>query len=324
MSGRLSIPLALSLIASAVALRSQATPSAQTRSAAELSDDELAAAVASSLGPVGVIPVQRGFNASLISSSQHDSISGWSNVLTPSVAYRFNRYVSADVSTPVFLYLRTDSATLTETTPGGPPTGFTYTVQQQHGIVADTFMAVHVNTPFAVHRHSLYNTLNALLIAPTGSVSDGVGAGKTTWNLTDHIETGGRWSPYLDLGLGSSSRVQNRRLQQDQTSRGILANFAAGFRFDLPHHLDFAAEAFEQLPLGTQRVSQTGARQGGPPGTYQQVVTSGLAENNGFNTVLDIPLAPRVTLSGFYSRSLRQHEDIAGFSLTFLLRNRMH
>ena len=43
-------------------------------------------------------------------------------------------------------------------------------------------------------------------------------------------------------------------------------------------------------------------------------------EDNGFITSLDIPLTPHLTLSGFYSRSLRDHNDVAGFSFTFLLK----
>ncbi len=297
----------------------QAKPS--SKSAAELSDDELVAAVANSLGPVGIVPLDRGFNASLITSSQHDSISGWSSLLTPSVAYRFNRYVSADVSTPIFFYLHSESTVVSPPGPNGGPIIVTTQSNVQHGIVGDTYMAAHVHTSYMqVRRRPFFDTVSGLLIAPTGSVTDGVGAGKTTFNVTNHLEMGGRWSPYVDIGLGSSSRVQNRRLQQDQTSRGFLANFAAGVRIDLPHQWDFAAEAFEQLPLGTQHVSQTEARAGGPPQTQQAVVASGLAENNGFNTALDIPLAPHFTMSGYYSRSLRQHEDIAGFSITFLLR----
>jgi hypothetical protein len=43
-------------------------------------------------------------------------------------------------------------------------------------------------------------------------------------------------------------------------------------------------------------------------------------EDNGFITSLDIPLSPHLTLSGFYNRSLRDHDDVAGFSFTFILR----
>ncbi len=297
------------------------TQAKSARSAADLSDDELAAAVANSLGPAGIVPSYRGYNASLISSSQHDSISGWSNLLTPSVAYRFNRAFSADISTPIFLYIHTQSTVATIPTQGEIPNGFTTVAQSQHGILGDTVLAVHAHLPpFTAAHDALFNTLTGLLIAPTGSVSDGVGAGKTTFNVTDHMEAAGRWSPYVDLGLGTSSRVQNRRLQRDQTSRGVLANFALGVRTVLPRHAVFALEAYEQLPLGTQHVSSTEVRQGGPPQTNQVTTTSGVAEDNGFNTALDVPMTPNLTLSGYYSRSLRQHEDIAGFSLTFLLK----
>ena len=292
------------------------------RSAAELSDDDLAAAVANSLGPAGILPTERGYNASLITSSQHDSISGWSNVLTPSLAYRLNRVFSADVSTPIFLYLHTQSTAAQAASPGGPSTGFTTMSQVQHGVLGDTVIAVHAHLPpfTPVRQTPLYDTVSALLIAPTGSVSDGVGAGQTTFNVTNHLEAAERWSPYVDLGIGTSSRVQNRRLQRDQTSRGYLANFAVGVRTLLPRRAVFALEAYEQLPLGSQQVSATKVRQGGPPETTQSTATAGVAEDNGFNTALDLPMTPHLTLSGFYSRSLRQHEDIAGFSLTFLLK----
>lgn len=297
----------------------QAQSQQHAGSAAELSDQELAEAVANSLGPAGIVPVEHGFNASLISSSQHDSIAGWSNVLTPTVAYRFNRYVSADVSTPVLLYLRTEEVSA-PAPPGSPPTPPSTTVAVQHGIFADTFLAGHVSPrSFRAGRSIFYDTVTAQLIAPTGSVSDGVGAGKMTWNVTNHLESGTRFAPFVDIGIGTSSRVQNLRLQQNQTSRGELANFAAGVRLDLPRRLELGLEAFEQLPFGSAVVSQTAARPGGPPETQPTQVTSGLAENNGFNTALDIPLQTHTVLSGFYSRSLRQHEDIAGFSFTFLL-----
>lgn len=319
--GSLSAAVSVAQTTTGVSPQTTAVPEKSTLSAAELSDDELAAAVANSVGPVGIVPTYRGLNASLISSSQHDSISGWSNLMTPSVAYRFNRVFSADISTPIFLYIHTESTVATTFAQDGAPTGFSTASRSQHGIVGDTVMAAHAHLPaVSLARHGLYNTLSGLLIAPTGSVSDGVGAGKTAWNLTNHVEAAGRWSPYVDVGLGTSSRVQNRRLQRDQTSRGLLANFAAGGRILLPRQMVFGLEAYEQLPLGTQHVSSTEVRQGGPPETSQVTTTSGVAEDNGFNTALDIPLTPHLTLSGYYSRSLRQHEDIAGFSFTFLLK----
>ena len=47
-----------------------------------------AAAMTNDSGPAGIIPATKGFNASLGTSSQHDSSNGWSSLLTPNVAYR--------------------------------------------------------------------------------------------------------------------------------------------------------------------------------------------------------------------------------------------
>jgi hypothetical protein len=48
--------------------------------------------------------------------------------------------------------------------------------------------------------------------------------------------------------------------------------------------------------------------------------TTGNAEDNGFINSLDIPVAGHVTFSGFYDRSTRNRDDVAGFSFTFLLK----
>ena len=44
------------------------------------------------------------------------------------------------------------------------------------------------------------------------------------------------------------------------------------------------------------------------------------SEDNGFITSLDIPIAQHVTMSGYYSRSLRDHDDVGGFSFTFMMK----
>ena len=57
------------------------------------------------LGPIGIIPLQRGFNASFMTTSQHDAASEWSWLLTPVIAYRFDRHFSVDASTPMYTYI---------------------------------------------------------------------------------------------------------------------------------------------------------------------------------------------------------------------------
>jgi hypothetical protein len=293
-----------------------ATPqaAATVQSTKTMSDQELALAVANSLGPAGIVPRTTGFNASLISSSQYDSITGWANILTPSLAWRFNHYVSADVATPLFLYMRSQRTVQPRS---GPPYLDT-TIR--HGLPGDTTMALHLGSKsFDMGKlGNFYDVLTGSLSAPTGSVEDGIGAGKVTYNITNHLQSASFLAPYVDLGIGSTSRLQNRRVQRSQTSRGELANFGVGVSMALPRASTIYLEGYEQLPLGTQTVYQVDARSGRPDATQN---SNGLAEDNGINLSLDIPLAPHVTWSAFYSRGLRLHEDTAGFAFTLLLRN---
>jgi hypothetical protein len=81
--------------------------------------------------------------------------------------------------------------------------------------------------------------------------------------------------------------------------------------------MSFEADAYEELPLAKNNVYSTTGK-----GKKKVTTVTNLdpAEDNGFLTSLDIPLSRHVTLSGLYSRSLRDHDDLAGFSFTFLLR----
>ena len=291
-----------------------ATP-ANAGSAGSMSDQELTHMVANSLGKGANVPA-RGLNASVTSSSQFDSITGAANVLTPAVGWRFNQYVSADVSTPVFMYLRS-SRTVAATSPAVPPRTDT-TVR--HALPGDTTMAAHVSSKtFAMGRLGDFrDAVTGSLVAPTGSVEDGVGAGKATYNVTNHLQSESFLAPYVDLGIGSTSRLQSQRLQRAQTSRGELANFGVGVSMALPHASTVYLEAYEQLPIGKQTVFQVTPRYGRPSAAQG---SNGLAEDNGINLSADIPVAQHLMWSAFYSRGLRLHEDTAGFSFTVLLRN---
>jgi hypothetical protein len=118
-----SIALAF-LVAVAPVCRAQAsqvpTNQVQVAQANEL-DDVLgglsAEAMSNDSGPAGIIPVQKGFNVSLGTSSQHDSSNGWSSILTPNVAYRLNRYISVDAGVPMYMYINIDANVGTKTKP---------------------------------------------------------------------------------------------------------------------------------------------------------------------------------------------------------------
>jgi len=88
----------------------QSTPAAHTPTAAAAAEAEeleainMAAAI-NDAGPEGFIPASKGLNFALGTTSQHDSSNGWSSILNPNLAFRFNKYFGIDVSVPVYAYI---------------------------------------------------------------------------------------------------------------------------------------------------------------------------------------------------------------------------
>jgi hypothetical protein len=258
-------------------------------------------------GPLGIIPVQRGFNASLGTSSQHDSSNGWSSVLNPNVAFRFNKYFSMDAGVPWYMYINVDANVGTAAKP-------LYQYSPKHSVFGDTTVSFHADAnPFKIGYDGTVS-----LGLPSGNTDYGLGAGQPTFTLNNHFEKDlGMFAPDIELGYGDSSTLVNERVLKSYVSVGPLAHFQAGASFNLPFDMNFDVEAYEELPLATDLVYSTTGK------GKKKVTTStnrGPAEDNGFTTALDIPLSPHVTLSGFYNRSLRDHDDVAGFSFTFLLK----
>ncbi len=287
------------LFLAAATLHAQAKPALEPTgaTASSTTNDE---------GPAGIVPYVKGPNFSLGTTSQHDSDNGWSSILNPDLAYRFNRHYSADATTPIYTYLTTLLS-------GGTRARPTETPVTDHFVPGDTALNGHfeISTIFDY-------SLTATLGLPTGSKSLGIGAGQATYNFNNHFEkTIGFVNPDIELGFGDSSEFDNTRARKSYTTVGPLAFFQAGATFDLPRGLDFEAEAYEQLPVAAQTLYST-------TGKGKKKVTTAIgvsqAEDNGFLTTLDIPLNPHTTLSGFYNRSLRSHIDTAGFSFTFFLR----
>ena len=258
-------------------------------------------------GPAGIIPFVNGPNFSLGTTSQHDSSNGWSSLLTPDFAWRFSRHYSMDAQVPIYTYI---NVTVTKGTKAVP----VYSLATKKFVPGDTALNGHVE--FSPRLFSYDGTITLGL--PSGSSSDGLGAGKVTYFANNHFEHDlGFATPNIELGIGDSSSLVGTLVRRDYTSVGELAHFQAGLAFDLPFKADFEADAYEDLPISSQTLfSSTGKGK-------KKVTTAtnaGVAEDNGFTTALDIPLTPHVTLSGFYNRSLRGSTDTAGFSLTFILR----
>jgi hypothetical protein len=283
--------------------RAQATPDSEI---AELGGIT-AAATTNDSGPAGIVPYVRGFNASLGTSSQHDSSNGWSSVLTPNVAYRFNKYFSADASVPWYLYINIDANVGTKAKP-------VYAYSPKKSVFGDTTLSAYADAnAFTIG----YNATVSMGL-PSGNTAYGLGAGQVTFNINNHFEKSlGIFTPDIEFGYGDTSALVNQRVLKSYVAVGPLAHFQAGTAVDLPHNICFEADAYEELPLAKDIVYST-------TGKGKKKVTTSTnedpAEDNGFITSLDIPLTRHITMSGYYDRSLIDHDDVAGFSFTFLLR----
>jgi len=259
----------------------------------------------------GVDTLLRGLNAGFTLSGVHNSSIGWYNVVTPAVSYTFSPHYSADASVSFYPYRLVENENSTGQ-PGGPNAeGLVVDL----GGVGDTFIGLHAS----FNPRILRNTTTASFSFPTGDQAAGLGAGKPTFDFSDHMVHYLRQTGFLvDLGAGDSSGLFNRLVTNNYTSVGPLAHFQAGVVVWLFGRNYIQSIAYEQLPIGKQTVYTTV----GPPGAPNSTVVSGsgVSEDNGFTTSLGIPLTAHFTVSSYYNRSLRQHSDTVSIGLTYVLR----
>jgi hypothetical protein len=160
-------------------------------------------------------------------------------------------------------------------------------------------------------------TLTPSMTLPSGDSGDGLSTGRVTWDMDSHTSF---WLPrsalLLDLGGGDSTSLFNRLVTRNYTSLGYLAHFELGLMLALPCRSSFQSVAYEQLPLGDSKIYTA------LPGPGGLTVASGrsVSEDNGFTSALSVPLTHRLTLQGYYNRSLRLHTDTVGMGITFVAR----
>jgi hypothetical protein len=271
-------------------------------------------------GPAGIVPYTRGFNASLIATGQHDSSAGWASVLTPNVAFRFNQHWSVSISAPIYAMVHVANVPITtkKTSAGPEPTQ----ILTKNLLFGDTTVA----GGFEAHNRFFDYGATVAMGAPSGDDKHGLGVGQFTYNINNHFERPlVEWlRPELELGVTDSNLLNDQRVRKSYTTVGTDAHFQLGLSVDLPLGWNFTADAYEDLPVGKQTVTSTTTN--GKKGKDLRTITTtrevSIGEDNGFLNTLDIPLSPRIVVSGFYNRSLRNKEDTAGVSLTFFLRAR--
>ncbi len=266
----------------------------------------------------------RGLNAGITLTGVHDSSTGYYTLMTPAASFSFHGRYSVDASMPVYLYRLAETTVATTTTnPAQPtqPVSSTYAtaLQTRTWDSGDMVLAAHAN----VTASHLQNVFTTSMTVPTGDSDRGLSTGRVTFDLDSHTQVNaGRGSLLIDLGGGDSSTLVNRLVTRDYTSLGPLAHFQAGLLVPLPlpalQRASFQSVAYEQLPLGNNRVDTTLTRRGYPDRT----VISGrsVSEDNGFTNSLALTLTPHLTLQGYYNRSLRLHLDTGAVSLTWVWR----
>lgn len=255
----------------------------------------------------GMSNVLPGFNAGITFSAVHDSSIGWYNLMTPAFSYTFSPRYSMDASFSLYPYR------LTQNQSQFPAPG--QRLVSTHGDVGDTLVGLHgYFTP-----KSIQTTLTASSALPSGNENDGLGTGHVTFDFDDHMERYVQRTGFiLDLGGGDTSGLFDRLVSSNYSSLGPIAHFQTGLVYWFRSGSYIQSIVYEQLPLGDQKVYSTISALGKPSQTV--VSGRGVSEDNGFTTLVGVPLSPNVMLSGYYNRSLRLHLDTVSFGVTYVLR----
>lgn len=258
-----------------------------------------------------------GLNFVLNETGQHDSSTGWADVINPTLIYRFNRHLFVSASSPVYpfiyAYLQKKNGTTT-----------TSSLEEGHFLLADTM----ASGDLSFERGNSNEELIATIGLPTGNVRYGLSADQETYNVTNHFDYQVGWfDPEIEIGEGDSSNLVSRAVKKPYVAVGALANFEVGTGIDLPRNINLELDAYEDLPIGNQNVygTVTHKNKAGKTVTRQVLQGTGAAEDNGFTAELDIPLHEHLQLIGTYQRSLVQGLDTASVGITWTLRRpRLH
>lgn len=268
--------------------------------------------VASKPTDIHVTPVM-GMNFAVDYAAQHNSATGWANIVSPDLSYRFSRHFSIDASVPWYPTVNANVAT----TKAGVTT---YPLKSGRDLLGDASLAA----PVEFQPHKFTYLLTPTVSFPTGSYHYGLSANTVTYNVTAHAERSFRvFTPDVEAGFGDSSALANPSVRKAYTAVGSIANFQLGTVIDLPFNLGLDLEAYEDLPVGAQNVygTITKKHKHGKTVTTQVLDGTGVAEDNGFNTELDLPIGHHVMLVGSYERSLIQGLDTVSVGVLFTLRS---
>jgi hypothetical protein len=252
----------------------------------------------------GLSPTLHGWNVGATVIGAHESTTGWATIFIPAIGYSFNDTFSIDATVPIYMFRLANSLS-THPKPNA-------LLVNQRGEPGDVVFGLHAQF---IPRQFQYQ-LTGLVTAPTGDKDYGLTTGRVTFDISNHFERSfGRLTPNLEMGGGDSTYLVNRILNKNYTSLGPLAHFQIGLGIELIRGISFESEAYEQLPIGDQKIY-------GPSrnGKATIIIGHNVTEDNGFINALDVPLDRHITFSGYYSRSLRFRADTAAIGVTYVLR----
>lgn len=255
----------------------------------------------------GLNTLWRGLNAGVTLSGVHDSAIGWFTVATPAVSYTLTHHYSADASISIYPSRRVQNMDF--------ETVLTDPLLLELGDLGDTFIGLHAT----FNPRFVRSTTTASFTAPSGDSSAGLGAGKFTYDFSEHMEHYYKRTGFLlDLGAGNSSGLFNSLVTNNYTTVGTLTHFQQGVVVWLRGHSYVQSVAYQQIPIGSQTLYINPGLPGIPSSTV--VFGSSVGRDFGVTTFVGIPLNSHTTLSSYYSRSFSQPLDTVSIGVTFVLR----
>lgn len=254
---------------------------------------------------------QRGFNASLALNGVYDQQLDWAAFVQPAVSYRFNSIFSADITIPYYFYR------LAYKYKNGQPLNGPLTAHSHE--LGDTTLAGHAElTP-----GWLDDTFTPAVNLPTGNTTYGLSTGRVTYVVLNDMETTLRqFTPDVQLGIGDSSDLINRKVLRNYDTLGTLAYFQAGGMEKVGSRVQIAGDLYEDLPIGSQKVYTQVIRTKRKK-VIQRLTRSGgyTAEDNGVTLTLDLPPKRHVEFSTYFNRSFRLSNSTVGMAVTFWAKN---
>jgi hypothetical protein len=261
-------------------------------------------------------PAQRGLNASAAFSGLYDEQLGWAGYVLPAIAYRFNSVFSADISIPMYFY-RLGYKYVPGRPVQGPMPGQTQNniLHVQTGELGDTTVAGHMELSPGWLNYTGTGAFNI----PTGDEDYGLSTGRVTYLVNNDFEAPIRaFTPDVQLGIGDNSDLVNRQVIRNYDTLGTLAYFQSGGIYNFPFGLILEGDAYEQLPLGNQKIYTNVIRK---KKKVPLLVSNGNAEDNGVTVFLDMPFQGHLDVSSYFNHSFRLKDDTAGLTLTFYLKS---